>query len=61
MVMPGANPMLPALGMKTKFDATCKMVRSDWPWILGGSPGQSAGREKWQSVYAVRRGGGSPR
>ena len=32
-------PKWTALGVKTKFEATCKMVRSDWPQILGGSPG----------------------
>ena len=52
-------PKWTALGVKTKFDATCKMVRSDWPRILGGSPGQSAGREKCSPF--MQSGGGSPR
>jgi len=33
-VICGRGALLPkwtALGVKTKFDATCKMVRSDWP------------------------------
>ena len=42
-----------------KFDATCKMVRSDWPRILDGSPGQSPAGEM-AAVYAVRRRRGSP-
>jgi len=40
----GRGALLPkwtALGVKTKFEATCKMVRSDWPrrWYRGGRPG----------------------
>jgi len=40
----GRGALLPkwtALSVKTKFDATCKMVRSDWPrrWYRGGRPG----------------------
>jgi hypothetical protein len=38
-----------ALGVKTKFDATCKMVRSDWPrrWYRGGRPGLHRRGSEW--------------
>jgi hypothetical protein len=52
-------PKWTALGVKTKFDATCKMVRSDWPQILGGSPGQSPGGRNGSPF--MQSGGGSPR
>ena len=52
-------PKWTALGANTKFDATCKMVRSDWPQILGGSPGQSPGGRNGSPF--MQSGGGSPR
>jgi len=52
-------PKWTALGVKTKFVATCKMVRSDWPrrWYRGGHPGlHRRGSDRVGTAGLHRRG-----
>jgi len=59
----GDGALLPkwtALGVKSKFEATCKMVRSDWPrrWYRGGHPGLHRRGSEWglpDCIAVVRR------
>jgi len=59
----GRGALLPkwtALGVKTKFEASGKMVRSDWPrrWYRGGRPGLHRRGYEWglpDCIAVVRR------